>query len=202
MGTRHFIGAVLDGEFKIAQYGQWDGYPEGQGVDVLAFVAGTDMAAFKAKLAQCSWITKEQTEQVNGTADWHKVYPHLSRDAGADILTLVMGSEAGLFLADTRGFAGDSLFCEWGYVLDLDAEVLEVYRGFNKTPTPADSRFPSGADWLEHTDGYEPVRLVKRFPFASLPSKDQFVTVLNDEDDAEINWAGQMTKLVSDVAAA
>ena len=30
MGTRHLIAVQLDGEYKIAQYGQWDGYPEGK----------------------------------------------------------------------------------------------------------------------------------------------------------------------------
>ena len=32
MGTRHMIGVVKDGIPRIAQYGQWDGYPSGQGV--------------------------------------------------------------------------------------------------------------------------------------------------------------------------
>lgn len=38
MGTRHLI-AVIDrkGTLKVAQYGQWDGYPSGQGVDALKF---------------------------------------------------------------------------------------------------------------------------------------------------------------------
>lgn len=39
MGTRHLIEVVVDGQIKVAQYGQWDGYPSGQGVDVLKFLA-------------------------------------------------------------------------------------------------------------------------------------------------------------------
>src|SRR5690606_5458243 len=31
-------------------------------------------------------------------------------------------------------FVGDSLFCEWAYVFNLDTGKLEVYRGFQKTP--------------------------------------------------------------------
>jgi len=32
MGTRHLSMAYnKGGEVKVAQYGQWDGYPEGQG---------------------------------------------------------------------------------------------------------------------------------------------------------------------------
>ena len=30
MGTRHLICVVSDNQYRIAQYGQWDGYPEGQ----------------------------------------------------------------------------------------------------------------------------------------------------------------------------
>ena len=43
MGTRHMVGVVLDGDFKIAQYGQWDGYPEGQGKTVLDFLRKADI---------------------------------------------------------------------------------------------------------------------------------------------------------------
>ena len=38
MGTRHLICAISDDEYRIAQYGQWDGYPEGQGAAILEFL--------------------------------------------------------------------------------------------------------------------------------------------------------------------
>lgn len=200
MGTRHLIAAVIDGDFKLAQYGQWDGYPDGQGARVLDFVRTSDMDAFKAKLRTCTWITKEQTVVVIATPNWTKAFPHLSRDAGADVLTMILGSTEPLYLSDSRGFAGDSLFCEWAYVIDCDNDAIEVYRGFNSSPTPADSRFPSGAEWLEKSTDYQPVRLVKKFTFANLPTNEQFVQVLESEDDAEINWGGQMAGLVADLA--
>jgi len=200
MGTRHLIAAVIDGDFKIAQYGQWDGYPDGQGVDVLRFVRDHDMAEFAAKLRQTTWITPEQITEVNATSDWVKVFPHLSRDAGSEILGMVLAAESPLSLTDQRGFGGNSLMCEWAYVVDLDAKKLEVYRGFNQSPTAASSRFPSGADWLEKS-AYEPVKLVKIFDFANLPSDEDFIATLNDEDDAEINWGGQMASLIEQATA-
>ena len=39
MGTRHLIRVKKDGKLCVSQYGQWDGYPTGQGKDVLKFVA-------------------------------------------------------------------------------------------------------------------------------------------------------------------
>ena len=35
MGTRHLIGVIKDGAYRVAQYGQWDGYPEGVGAELL-----------------------------------------------------------------------------------------------------------------------------------------------------------------------
>ena len=58
MGTRHLIAAKIDGVYKLAQYGQWDGYPEGQGVAVLDFLVNKmDVAAFTAALRNCRFIS-------------------------------------------------------------------------------------------------------------------------------------------------
>lgn len=38
MGTRNLVAVQIDGQYKIAQYGQWGGYLEGKGVDVLTFL--------------------------------------------------------------------------------------------------------------------------------------------------------------------
>ncbi|MHC5949058.1 hypothetical protein ACVXZ3_04645 [Providencia hangzhouensis] len=38
MGTRHLICVAKDGDYKVAQYGQWDGYPSGQGLTLLTFL--------------------------------------------------------------------------------------------------------------------------------------------------------------------
>jgi hypothetical protein len=37
MGTRNLTCVVIDGQFKVAQYCQWDGYPSGQGATVYKF---------------------------------------------------------------------------------------------------------------------------------------------------------------------
>jgi len=40
MGTRNLTCVRVDGEYKVAQYCQWDGYPSGQGRTILSFLNG------------------------------------------------------------------------------------------------------------------------------------------------------------------
>ena len=50
MGTRHLICAISDDEYRIAQYGQWDEYPEGQGAAILESDGGAAQEKFRAML--------------------------------------------------------------------------------------------------------------------------------------------------------
>jgi hypothetical protein len=185
MGTRHLIAAVIDGDFRIAQYGQWDGYPSGQGKDVLNFLAQNDLDEFRSKLRNVQFMNKEEIAQINNDPEWSKKYPWLSRNAGSDVLRHVSDADGKIKLIDKRGFAGDGLFCEWAYVIDFDNDKFEIYEGFKRKPTPPDSRFPSGAEWLEQNNEYSPVHLKATYDFFALPTNDEFVAALESSDDEE-----------------
>jgi hypothetical protein len=89
MGTRNLTMVISGGKTKIAQYGQWDGYPSGQGKTVLEFLRNTDLKGFKEKAESLEWLTPEQVEQIDAIKNWDEKYPYLSRDAGAQILRAV-----------------------------------------------------------------------------------------------------------------
>jgi hypothetical protein len=190
MGTRHLIAVVLDGEYRIAQYGQWDGYPSGQGVSVLAFLRGMDRQRFEANLRASSFMSEADLAALKaditkrGLEDrWQKKWPHLSRDAGADVLRMVM--ESPRKLKDSRSFAADSLFCEWGYVIDLDANKLEVYEGFNTTTplTPTDRFY--GFTEPDVSPEYQPIRKVHEWPLDALPPDDEFEQTLQPPENED-----------------
>lgn len=182
MGTRGLTAVVLDGEYKVAQYGQWDHYLSGQGDTICKFIQeDMDLIKFKAALKECSWISTEEHKamlaecgadpesefvQYDVSDKFNAKYPHLSRDVGGEILDYVQNKGARL-LKNSIGFAGDSLFCEWAYILDLDNEVLEVYKGFNKAELDSTERFcnPEGIT-LEESKEYNPIGLYRKFPFA------------------------------------
>lgn len=184
MGTRNLTAVVIDGDFKIAQYGQWDGYPEGQGATVLHFLQTADLGKFREAVRSLHWITpEEEAARVQGWKDagadesgWvsqgvaqkfmadYPKYSHLSRDVGAAILERVYDGDI-TFVVDSRGFGNDDLFCEWAYVVDLDNNVLEVYEGGG---TLADGRWPNG------------IPLATTFPLPELAdfTKDDFVKAI------------------------
>jgi hypothetical protein len=188
MGTRNLTIVINERKTVVAQYGQWDGYPEGQGATVLEFLKAVDLAKFKEKLKQVRFIDKTKEKEIKafcesiGSKDgwmngeqaklYHEKYPLLTRDNGADILNLLYNFPDGetAWIHNERAFAADSLFCEWAYVIDLDKEVLEVYEGFNQQPLGKGQRF-KGMKLREYNSGdtYYPVRCIKKFKFSELP---------------------------------
>ena len=197
MGTRHVIAIVQNNEYKLAQYGQWDGYPSGQGVDILKFLQDSNLDRFAEKVAKCSFLNDEEIEAVNAQAEKDNKMPeHLSRDAGAKILQMIMDSD-GLKTHNCLDFVAQGLFCEWVYVVDLDKQTFEVYKGFQETPVPEDQRFasmnPDPAKFVPEYKGqilYYPAHLVKTYSMHNLhplflPSKEDFLKDCEPQDEDE-----------------
>lgn len=204
MGTRNLTLVFMDGEYRVAQYAQWDGYPSGQGAVVLSFLKEKlDLEVFKEKVKATSWINREELAQLweDCGADpksdfvgmdvsdrFSKKYPYLHRDCGAKVLEMIQESENGLKLNSQLEFAADSLFCEWAYVVDLDKEVLEVYKGFNQEPLTENDRFfflTESSQKDHRTDQYSPVKLVMSYSFGKLPSEEDFVKECEGREEDE-----------------
>lgn len=179
MGTRSLTCVVLDGKFKVAQYGQFDGYPSGQGTTALEIMRNivneNQLERFKEKVRALSQLTDAELTQADyvsmeiGNA-FDEQHPELSRRTGAEILSLVLNSDI-TCVQIREDFANDSLFCEWCYVIDLDQGLFEVYRGFQMRPH-SDGRFAKNT--CKHS-GYYPVGLVKSYSLKTLPTADVFV---------------------------
>lgn len=197
MGTRHLIAVQKNNEYKVAQYGQWNGYLSGQGDNILKFFHENDLETFRNKVDNCFFGTQEQIDEAyapytNGDG-WMTMeqsnafklteFSHLSRDTGADILNVILKSNGPLMLIDQIDFAKDSLFCEYAYVIDLDKDILEVYQGFNTDPLPEGARFTGAA---KDDDDYQAVKLVASFQLENLPENfDELQEELYPEDEEE-----------------
>jgi hypothetical protein len=167
---------VKNNELKIAQYGQWDGYPSGQGSTVLEFLNTANIPEFIEKLDNVKFfdiksMTEEEIAVIN--EDKEKKYDHLSRDHGAKILELV--DQGACELVDQHAFSENSS-CEWAYLINFDKKVLEVYGGYGTDVLEG--------GFLSTIDNLEPIDLVKIYSLDSLPSLEQFIKDLDpDEED-------------------
>ena len=192
MGTRNLTCVVQGGEFKLAQYGQWDGDPGSAGAIVLDFLkslGGEDYEDFNERVSALKWITKEEHKKlwvdcgadpddtgmgvpIGVSNEFRARHPELHRDTGAEVLWAILDSSPGMKVQDESEFAKDSLFCEWAYVIDLDRNMFEVYKGFQKQPV-SKGRFASSAP---SDSWYYPVALVAEYELGDLPSEEDMIT--------------------------
>lgn len=203
MGTRNITIVMKDKKTVVAQYGQWDGYPSGQGATVFNFLKTADLNHFKEKLNTTKFIDAAKQKEINewfksiGCKDgwmngdqaelYHQKYPLLTRDNGAEILNMLNNHPDGeiAWIHNKRLFAADSLYCEWAYVIDLDKEVLEIYKGFNKEPLEAGQRFKrmkQAKNGKGETSEFYPVKCIKKFKFSELPETvGEYVALIEAE---------------------
>jgi len=203
MGTRNLTCVVSGGAYRVAQYGQWDGYPEGQGVKILNFLSAEgNIGKLKSAMTRVRFLDPEGRDKEfvelynknapewsndpdNRTEDqkrWFETFAN--RDIGGDILeTVGSADDAEMLLRNSLNFAGDSLFCEWAYVVDLDKGTFEIYKGFNKKALSEEERFAG----IECDDAeFKQVRHAVTFGLDVLPTEDAFLAAFEskaDEDD-------------------
>ena len=145
MGTSHLLAVKKDGQYKIAQYGQWDGYPSGNGLICLKFLIDNQKDNFKHFKNQLDLLRfqndndkKEEEKyckEIGAKGRWmtfeqSKLYksrfPFLSRDIGCSILTMINNAKDEKALFNSINFAYDSLFCEYAYIIDFDSIMIMI----------------------------------------------------------------------------
>lgn len=196
MGTRNLTLVQLNNEYCVAQYGQWDGYPSYTGINILKFLRTMDKNKFIEKLKNTKFITKqdyhnywmelgidiekEKLVDISTSNKFDKLHPTLSRDMGFNVLNFINESDDIVNLWNDYTFAKDSLFCEWAYLINLDENTLEVYKGFNKTKLTKEDRFYF--DGYVSDSEYYPIKLVKTYSLDELPTDDDFVKELESDE--------------------
>jgi hypothetical protein len=181
MGTRHLICVILDGKHRVAQYGQFDGYLGGVGVEVADFIHNNDMERFKERIKNTKYLSVAEINKVkenfgidtskNGIPmdqynAFGKQFPAFVRETSSDILHLIMDGTI-TQLEDTYDFGYDGLFCEFCYIINLDSNELEIYFG-NNGRLKKTERFYTKAPQRSHDKKtiYYPVKMHKSIPFA------------------------------------
>lgn len=71
------------------------------------------------------------------------------------------------YMTDDHEFLLDSLYCQWGYIFNLDSGLLEFSRGFNKN-RKAPGRYAGGIKG----EKYKGVALIREYGIADLSLMD------------------------------
>jgi hypothetical protein len=165
MGTRNLtVVKNLEGITKIAQYGQWDGYPQHSGIVALDFLrdkVNRDMLL--VELQNVDFIEEEEANAIyegfdhddNDPTKYLRAYPGLHRDTGIDILKVVADTMTIIKTIDNSEFANDTLFCEGIYEVDFSTnKFITTYHGktvefdLDTLPTNEEYLFAMGVEEL------------------------------------------------------
>lgn len=161
MGTRGAYGFYKGGKTKVT-YNHFDSYPRGLGIAVMEFIKETSIDEMNEIFNNITLVSEDDTPtlqqikdvsriigtEINDTTDWYS----LLRPVQGDLNIYKKGLK---YMIDSEEFLKDSLFCEWAYIINLDKNVLEVYKGFQKKPQK--NRYYTTKD----IDGYYNVALIK-----------------------------------------
>jgi len=196
MGTRGFVGFVVDGQEKIT-YNHWDSYPGGLGMEVLTWLrsildSGMEWKSYVRNLRMVSEASRPGSEEIERLQqyavtnvgeqridDWYCLLRNTQGDPGAIL--------AAGYAIDSGDFPTDSLFAEWGYIVDTDTDTLEVYEGFQRQPHNL-GRFAHRAPKeinLGPGRQYYPVALRAAWSFNALPTGEDFLGVLTDLSEGD-----------------
>jgi len=172
MGTRGVYGFRKNGVDKLT-YNHFDSYPDWLGEKVIEFLEGKSISRLHEIFDQIEMVDESghaTAEQVEECKQWLDVGvssgdPHewycLLRKAQGDLSVYDKGLK---YMADSSGFILNSLFCEFGYIINLDTEELEFWVGFQKKPCE-DNRYGT-----ELFHGYYPCKLVKSYDLLDVVS--------------------------------
>ena len=190
MGTRGLICVQKDGEYKVAQYGQYDSYPEHTGKYILRFLRNINLDTFEASVAECEFYTDAELLRLDSTlrdlergqSFGIKMLRELSACTFEEVLPIITFNGVRK-LENAIEFAQQSLHCEWGYVIDFDKRTFEVYKGYNEQDLTEKDRFYRG----ESTERFKPIKLAVSYSLDDLPTEEEFLDFFYpDEDEEEV----------------
>lgn len=198
MGTRGTFGFRQDGQDKLA-YNHFDSYPDGLGYGVIDGLSKVGRANLAGKVRNIKLVTDEvppTEEQIQELASFsdtrvgkqtNREWYCLLRECQGDVEKTIAAG----YMESSPNFIKDSLFCEYGYIVNLDEDVLELYQGFQKSyhskgryASTESERAASGNDYYPSAlIGTIPLQLIFTDPKAAKEALRKAYESEEDEDD-------------------
>lgn len=195
MGTRGAVG-FRHKEKDHVTYNHFDSYPNGVGAQVLKQLSrfnlknADELNLIRNKISEIKLINDEhlfdEKEQDiilleiealgfvhndhdpehfgNGKVDAYFLLNPLQ----GSIISYIDKNHSIPYMIESSDFLTDSLFCEWAYIINLDENVIEFYRGFNQDPASKGRYVFHDIDPNAEKDDYLGVALLGTISFNTL----------------------------------
>ena len=171
MGTRGLYGFRKNDVDKTT-YNHYDSYPSSLGNDIVDFIQSTSIEEMNIIYDKII-LVNERDENCLPT-DAELVEWKLTDKIGIgafDWYSFLRGAQGDLdaykgdlkYMIDNSSFIKDSLMCEWAYIINLDTNELEIYKGFQSSPS--NSRYGNGMG----PGNYYPCKLIKTYLLNNIP---------------------------------
>ena len=184
MSTRGIFGIRKGNEDKLT-YNHSDSYPDWLGEKMVEFCATTSIEALnsiydrielvdegaKPTAAQIEACAKYANTSVStgSTDDWYCLLRELQ--GHPEEWKNIDGT---IYMIDDADFIKNSLFCEYGYIINLDTECLEFWIGWQKVPWN-ENRYGTECN----DSGYYPCWMIKEYPLEDI-SVDSVPKIVGD----------------------
>lgn len=141
MGTRGAFGFTKNGVNKIT-YNHFDSYPTGLGFDIIEFIMKNNIEKMNKIFNSITMVKHDDVPTVDQLKTLEEYFGSRIDIRKVKDMEDLIGTNQYItdfqkgfpFMLDNENFMGDSLFCEYAYIINLDDNTLEVYYGFNMIP--------------------------------------------------------------------
>jgi hypothetical protein len=179
MGTRNLIILYHNGRIVVAQYGGHDSHPSHTGREIMSSLSSP---RYIQRLRANLHLIRYRESESHGD--------YVDDDIGICILDAIAYVREPVPHSFGLEFASDGTFCEWTYVVGLDAEVLEVYEGVSDHAISRMRERPVMRGRLAEV-GVRQQSLRMTIPFIDLPGdKEELVKACTagEEEEEEEGW--------------
>ncbi|HBD95376.1 MAG TPA: hypothetical protein DC057_14505 [Spirochaetia bacterium] len=149
MGTRGVYGFYKDNVDKLT-YNHSDSYPSWLGKEIVNFVKSTSIEELNQIFDKIILVDEDDeptAEQIKDCEEFTNL--GVSNQSIYDWYCLLREAQGNLsayksdlrYMIDGKDFIKDSLFCEWGYVINLTSNILEIYKGCQRKRNSKNNRY-------------------------------------------------------------
>jgi len=188
MGTRGVYGLRKDGKDKLT-YNHYDSYPTGLGKAISEEIQEIGIKRLRQLFDRLEMVEDDAHPSEahiqralrlglidDDTSPKELAYYELLRKGQGELKTHIDTQ----LMIESNNFIEDSLYCEWGYIINLDTNMLEIYKGVQRKPHNKGRYASANGEKCSTGDTFYPCALIRELPLDALPPQSLVEKVMKE----------------------